>query len=337
MATINDVARLAKVSNATVSHVINKTRRVNPETVAMVEWAIQQLDYRPNDQARSLKTGQSRMIGVLNYCSVDAYFSEILSSIEETAHAAGYQVVLRHTEREGEDQGAAIVAWMNKNIDGLIFNSPVITTDFYELIQKLNCPCVFLHFNDSAFSGDTISSDDLAAGTEATRYLIRLGHRRIACLEGYTYQYHSAFQRRIGYENALREAGLPIRDDYIALTDYSIEEGYRQFTLLMQMPEPPTAFITYSDLLAIGAIRAASDLGLAVPNDVSVIGFDDIELASFTTPRLTTIYQDKKLIGDLAVRQILKHLQHPDLQPENIILPFRLVVRESTGPARTKP
>jgi LacI family transcriptional regulator len=169
MTTINDVASLAQVSTATVSHVINKTRKVNQETIDKVEWAIRELNYQPNEQARSLKTGQSRLIGVMNYYSVDAYFSEVLSSLEASAHTAGYNVLLRHTERYGENQAEAINAWRNKNIDGLVINSPYVTDDFYEQIEKLGCPYVILHIKDPACKGDIIRVKDLEASEEATR------------------------------------------------------------------------------------------------------------------------------------------------------------------------
>lgn len=333
MATMNDVARLAGVSNATVSHVINGTRKVNPETVAKVEDAIHQLDFHPNEQARSLKTGQSRLIGVLNYCSVDDYFSEVLVSLEGTAHDAGYDVLIRHTERDGEDQGAAIAAWLNKGIDGLVISSPYITPGFIETLARVTCPCVFLNFYDPAIHVDSIESDDLSASYEAARYLIGLGHRRIACISGWTAAYHTASQRRSGYERALAEAGLPIREEYFISTDYGYQPGFDAMMRLLELPEPPSALLTYSDQLALGAIRAAADRGKSVPRDLSVIGFDDIELASYCQPRLTTIRQDKKQIGELAVRQILKRRQQPDLPPEQIILAARLILRESTAPA----
>jgi LacI family transcriptional regulator len=272
----------------------------------------------------------------MNYHSVDAYFSEVLRHLEASAHAAGYNVLLRHTEREGGNQGAAISAWLNKNIDGLIFNSPVVTDDFYEQTQKLDCPCVFLHINDTAGKGDIIRVNDLEASENATRYLIELGHQRIACIAGCTYEYQTASHRRVGYEKALQAAGLSIREEYFQCTEYSIQESYYKFKTLMGLPDPPTALITYSDLLAIGAIRAAADMGLSIPGDISIIGYDDIELASYSVPRLTTIYQDKQQIGELAVHQILKHIQNPELPSEEIILPTRLVIRESTGSAANR-
>jgi LacI family transcriptional regulator len=334
MTTINDVARLANVSNATVSHVINKTRKVNPETIEKVEKAIKELNYRPNLQARSLKTGQSRLIGVLNYNSVDNYFAEVLTNIELAAYEAGYNVLQRHTERDGENAGAAISAWQNKNVDGLIFNTPVVTDEFRQLTQSLECPCVFLHIDDPQIKGDFLKVNDLESSEEAVRYLIGLGHRKIALIAGNALEYHTAGLRQVGYENALRQANISIRTDFIKYTDYGVSEGYEAFKNLMALPDPPTAVFGCSDMIAMGCIRAASDLGISIPGDVSVIGFDDIEMASFCTPRLTTIYQDKKKLGQAAVAQILKHIRHPELPNEQIVLPTHLVIRESTGPVK---
>ena len=334
MTTIHDVARMAQVSTATVSHVINKTRKVNPETIERVESAIHELHYQPNEQARSLKTGQSHLIGVMNFYSVDAYFSEVLSSLEASAFEAGYGVLLRHTADYGEDQGAAIRDWHNKKLDGLIINSPYVTGDFYEQIMQLGCPCVILHIHDPACPCDIIRGNDLEVTEEATRYLIGLGHQRIACIAGCAMEYQTASQRHSGYERALHQAGLPMREDYFRCSEYSIQESYNQARDLLGKSEAPTALLTYSDLLAIGVLRAAADLGLDVPGDVSVIGFDDVELASFSVPRLTTIYQDKQLMGELAVQQVLNRIQDPTLPREEIVLPARLVIRESTGPIK---
>lgn len=334
MANILDVAKLAGVSTATVSHVINKTRKVNPDTTARVEAAIQELHFQPNQQARSLKTGQSRLIGVLNYYTVDDYFAEILSSLETTAFNAGYNVLLRHPLHDDQRKESDLNYWINQNIDGLIINSPEVDDEYYALLKNINCPCVILHINDLDCSCDTIQINDFEISKEAVQYLIQQGHRRIACIAGYTNDKHTASKRRLGYEAALREAGISILPEFLANTDYGIEEGYQQCLNLMKLPHPPTAIFTYSDLLAIGVMRAANDLGLTIPGDLSIIGFDDIALASYTTPRLTTIHQDKDKIGKLAVKQLLKRIQAPDLPPEQIILPTRLVIRESTGPLR---
>ncbi|MCE1252243.1 MAG: LacI family transcriptional regulator [Anaerolineae bacterium] len=334
MVTIKDVARLANVSAATVSHVINKTRKVNPETIARVEAAISSLGYRLNSQARSLKTGSSLLIGVITFATYDPFFSEVLAGIERTAYAAGYGVMLRHAEFNLQAQIDSINLLMGNNIDGLIVNSTTITPEFYELIKQIDRPCLFLEFYDPALPVDSLESNNFAAAYQSTLHLLKQGHRRIGCIGGCAYEQVSVSQRRKGYEKALRDAGIYPRDDYFVMTKYQTAEGYAAFTGLRALPEPPTAVITYSDLLALGALRAAADLGLNVPADVSIIGFDDIELASYTVPRLSTVAQDKKLMGEMAFKQIQRRIARPDLAPEHIVLPTRLVLRESSGPAK---
>jgi len=336
LSTILDVAKLAGVSTATVSHVINKTRKVNPDTTARVEEAIQELHFQPNQQARSLKTGQSHLIGVLNYYTVDDYFAEILSSLETEAFNAGYNVLLRHPVHDDQKTNSDLNTWINRNIDGLIINSPEVDDEYYTLLKSINCPCVILHINDMDCTCDTIQINDFEISQQAIQYLIQLGHTRIACISGYTNDKHTASKRRLGYEEALHKAGIPIHPEYLVNTDYGIEEGYQQCLALMKLPNPPTAIFTYSDLLAIGAMRAAKDLNISIPETLSIIGFDDIALASYTNPRLTTIHQDKKQIGELAVKQLLKRIQNPELPPEQIKLSTRLVFRESTGPVTIK-
>lgn len=336
MTTISDVARMANVSGATVSHVINKTRKVNPETIMRVEKAIAVLDYHPNSQARELKTGISNLIGVINISSIDPFFSEVLNGLERSANASGYGVLLRHSEFSNQVQMDNLDLLIRKNIDGLIINSPIMSDAFTEAIRKLKCPCLLLQYYDENLPVDYIHTDDMTAAYETTSYLIALGHTRIACIAGFAYPQHSAFHRRAGYEKALKEHNIPVNHKYFVTTHYTIQEGFDQFNHLRSLNKPPTAFITYSDLLALGAVRAATDNGYSIPEDISIIGFDDIEISSFTVPRLTTVFQEKSLMGQLAFERIRGRISDPTLLPERKILPARLVIRESCGPARHK-
>lgn len=333
MPTIRDVAELAKVSTATVSHVLNKTRKVNPDTMARVEAAIEELDYRPNAQARSLKTGLSYQIGAINISNVDTFFSAVLYGLERAASVEGYGVLLGNSEFDANQQEANINLMIEKGIDGLIITSPIVTDGFYDLLRKLTLPCLMLHFYDETLPVDFIHPDDLNAAYEATSYLLDLNHTRIACIAGFAYPQHSAYQRRKGYRKALQERGLRFREDYFVVTDYSIQQGYDALKQFRSLPDPPTAFFSYSDHLALGAMRAAADLGLSVPGDVSIIGFDDLALASYTVPRLTTIFQEKIHLGQLAFERLLSRINDSSLPPERMILPTRLIVRESCGPA----
>ncbi|MHC1784586.1 MAG: LacI family DNA-binding transcriptional regulator [Anaerolineaceae bacterium] len=333
MATINDVARLAGVSGATVSHVINNTRKVNPETHIRVEKAILALDYHPNATARGLKTGYSKLIGVMSISSIDPFFSEIMFGLEHEAAASGYGLLLQNSEFDQGVQMDNLQMLLEKNIDGLIVNSPIMTADFMAATRKAKFPILFLQYYDEELPFDFIHTDDFQASYEAACHLIELGHKRIACIAGFTYPQHSVFNRRAGYEQALKDNNLPVDKTLIGNTQYAMQEGYDVFNKMRALKKPPTAFLTYSDLLALGAARAAADQGLEIPRDVSIVGFDDIEIAAFTVPRLTTIRQEKALMGRLAFERIQARIADPSLPTERHILPARLVVRESSGPA----
>ncbi|MBN1305241.1 MAG: LacI family DNA-binding transcriptional regulator [Anaerolineales bacterium] len=332
MATISDVANLARVSTATVSHVINKTRKVNPETIERVEAAILVLGYRPNPQARSLKTGLSRQIGVLNLSDFDPYFSEVLMGIEGAAREAGYGMLISHSEFHLERQMADMNLLLGNGVDGLIINSLIEDEEIFERLRCLRIPYLLLQFYSPDLPADCIHNDDEQAGYNATVYLLGLGHTRIGCISGYASPTQSAYNRLSGYRRALEENNIPFKMDYFCMTCYTLKEGYDSFINLQNLPEKPTAVITYSDPLAIAAIRAAVDLGLSVPGDISVIGFDDIEFANYSIPRLTTIYQEKALLGRLAFEMLIKRIHQPDLPFERKILPSHLVIRESCSP-----
>jgi LacI family transcriptional regulator len=333
MSTISDVARLAGVSGATVSHVINNTRKVNPETHIRVEKAILALDYHPNAAARGLKTGYSKLIGVMSISSIDPFFSEIMVGLEHAAAASGYGLLLQNSEFDNQVQMDNLQMLLEKNIDGLIVNSPIMTADFMAAIRKAKFPILFLQYYDEELPIDFIHTDDFQAAYEAVCHLIELGHRRIACIAGFAYPQHSAFHRRAGYEQALKDHDLPVDKALFANTQYAMQEGYDVFNKMRTLKNPPTAFLTYSDLLALGAVRAAADAGLEIPKDVSIVGFDDIEISSFTVPRLTTIRQEKALMGRLAFERIQARIINPSLPTTHQILPASLVVRESTRPA----
>lgn len=333
MATIKDVARLANVSGATVSHVLNKTRKVNPETIERVNQAIKKLGYRPNAQARGLKTGASFLIGVISISSIDPFFSEVMYGIERTAVNNGYGVILCHSEFNKKFQMDNFNIMLNNNIDGLIINSPILSDNFYEFIRQFKQPCVLLQFFDESLQTDYIHTDDFTAAYDATRYLIGLNHHQIACIGGYTYPQDMAFQRKLGYEKALSDSGIPIDTNYYSTSDFSIDDGYQVFKKFISLAEPPTAIITYSDLLALGAMRAAVDMGLSIPGDISIIGYDDIQLSSFSIPRLTTVFQEKNKLGQLAFERILNRINNPDLPYERQVLQSQLIIRESCGPA----
>ena len=222
---------------------------------------------------------------------------------------------------------------MNNNIDGLIINSPIVNDNFYEMIRQFDRPCVLLQFYDESLKTDFIHTDDFMAAYEDSLYLIGLNHRHIACIGAHTYPQSMAYFRKLGYEKALADSGIPVIPDYYSESNFSMEDGYQIFKKFRSLPVPPTAMISYSDQLALGAMRAAVDMGLSIPKDVSIIGYDDINLASYVVPRLTTVFQEKTKLGQMAFERILNRISDPTLPVERKILQSSLVIRESCEPA----
>jgi LacI family transcriptional regulator len=330
MPTIKQVARHAKVSSATVSHVINGTRFVSEPVRAQVQQAMEELGYRPNTLARSLRSGQTHTIGLILPDSANPFFAEIGHAIESAAFERGYNVILCNTENDPQKERLYTEVLGNKQVDGLIFVAS--GEDRQVLSQSLDdgLPLVVVDRDLGNLELDTVITDNLSGGLLATRHLISLGHRRVACITGPSNLTPSA-DRVAGYREALEQAGIPVDESLILRGDFRARSGYEDAKLLLGRTPGPSAIFVCNDMMAIGAIRAASQLGLRVPEDLSIVGFDNIELAAYTTPPLTSVAQPKQEIGQMAVALLIERAKEPTLPPRRNMLPSRLVIRESTG------
>jgi LacI family transcriptional regulator len=339
MATIKDVARLAEVSYTTVSHVINHSRVVAPETVRKVEAAIHALGFHPNSRARSLKTGKSGLIGVVS-CSQGSYFDAVVRGAEFACAAAGSGLLVWRSSWYGLDDGEeydelnGLTQLASHGVDGLILESFDDPAAAEACLKNLGIPGVYLQSRHNFEQIDSLSSDDLAGGLAATRHLLALGHRRIACIGGFCSEYDCTVLRVEGWRSAYREAGLEVPEDLHFITDWGASDGYAAFEKCMGMDNPPSALFFYSDLMASGALRAAADRGLKVPEDISVVGFDDIDEAAFMVPRLSTVRQEKAELGRRGVEALLARIAEPDRKPSTSIIPVKFLERESTGSYR---
>ncbi|MCS6907641.1 MAG: LacI family DNA-binding transcriptional regulator [Anaerolineales bacterium] len=329
MPTIREVALRAGVSTTTVSHVINNTRFVSPEARQRVLEAMAELNYRPNVLARSLRRGETRTLGLILPDSANPFFAEIARAIEDSAFKAGYNVILGNSESELEKEQVYVDVLVKKQVDGLIF---VACGDHSPSLQPLldeNLPLVVVDRRLSDLEVDTVLTDNFQGGWTATQYLIELGHRCVACITGPSNLSPSA-ERVVGYRRALEESGLAIDESLICRGDFHPRSGYVAAKELLNHQPPPTAFFVCNDMMAIGALRALSEAGLRVPEDCSVVGFDDIELASYVTPPLTTIRQDKTGLAETAVQLLLERIATPGLPSRTHVLPTQLVERQST-------
>jgi len=330
MTTMRQVAEHAGVSISTVSHVINRTRYVSENVTERVHNAMEKLDYRPNDLARSLRRGQTNTLGLVLPDSANPYFAEIGRAIESAAFELGYSVILGNTHGDLDKEDLYVDVLRKKQVDGIIF---VATGDKNTSVLNLlhrKFPVVLVDRDLSGVETDTVLIDNLQGGYLATKHLIDLGHGRIGCVSGPSNITPSA-ERVTGYRTALEESGIQFDEKLIIGGDFRPNSGYTATLALLGQGDAPTAVFTCNDLMAIGALRAAAEKQKIVPADLAVVGFDNIELASYTMPPLTTISQPIQEIGRTAAELLVERINEKASDPRRVLLSSKLIVRGSCG------
>jgi LacI family transcriptional regulator len=329
MTTIREVAESAGVSYATVSHVINNTRLVSHETRERVLTAMEQLNYRPNALARSLRQGKTNTIGLVLPDSANPFFAEISRGIEDEAFKRGYSVFLCNTELDIQRELFYVDVLSKKQVDGIIFVAAGDQADSLDFLLRRNMPVVMIDRDVPNVEVDAVLTDHKLGGFLATRHLIELGHKRIACIAGPSSITPSA-ERITGYRRALEEAGISYDENLVLRGDYHAQSGLEITHSILKMNLRPTAIFALNDLMALGALRAAAEADCSVPDDLAVVGYDDLEIARFTNPPLTTISQPKKAIGAQAVSLLVDRMSQKSRAPSRLVLPPELVIRRST-------
>ena len=334
--TIRDVARLAGVSIATVSRTLSNPAVVAEQTRESVLRAVVEAGYQPNALAISLRRLQSRAVVVLVSDIANPFYAEVFKGAEESAHRHGYSVLIGDLSTD-PDKGASYVELVRGHrADGIIMMNAGLPR---EAADATAIPMVYAATYDPAGKLPSVSIDYAAATRAATDHLIALGHRRIAHISG-DLRSPSCRDKRAGYRQALEAAGLPQSADLEYEGDDSIAAGAAGLTHLLGAPEPPTAVFAANDEMAIGAIRALTARGLRVPEDFSVVGFDDIKFAAAYAPAITTVRLPRFDIGVQAMEMIIRRLTDPDAPgleaadpaATRIELPTELIVRDSAGP-----
>jgi LacI family transcriptional regulator len=330
MATINDVARLAGVSITTVSHVINNTRFVSDELKERVVTAMHELDYRPNTLAQGLRKGTTKTIGLIIPDNSNLFFAEIARSIEDVGYENGYSVILCNTDNNLEKQRRYTEVLVSKQVDGIILISAGESAEDLEETQVAGIPVVVADREIEQTMVDVVLVDNEKGGYLATKYLLELGHRRISCIAGPSLLTPSA-QRVQGYQRALQEANIAPNSGYLATGDFGMESGESAIRKLLDTQPRTTAVFVCNDMMAVGAMRGAREFGLRVPEDLSIIGFDNILLARATTPPLTTVAQPKSTLARVTTELLIKriHAANDNGERRQIVLAPELVIRES--------
>lgn len=336
MTTIRDVAAAAAVSPSTVSHVINDTRYVAPDTRERVLKAITDLNYSHNRLARSLRNRSTQTFGVLVPNSANPYFAEVLLGIEDACFEAGYNIMLGNANDDPARELSYLKVLLSRQVDGMILISTGALAESLALLASHHTPVVMVDRSANMPYTDVIYTDNHVGGALATQHLIEYGHRRIACITGPSHLTPSA-DRVAGYHEAMRRAGLPVASGWVISGDFQSTSGFIASQTLLAHSQRPTAIFACNDLMAIGVLRAAHEAGLRVPADLSVVGYDDIALASYVVPPLTTIAQPSQQLGLEAVERLIQRVRNPNSPVTQSMLPVSLVQRESSAPIGDSP
>lgn len=339
-ATIYDVAKQAGVSTATVSKVLSNTPYVRDATRAKVLAAVETLHYTPNLAARGLSKARTFIIGVVipytsDYLFSDPHLWELIRGIEAETRRRGYSILLSTgAEAEAATAPSPFVNLIRSNyMDGAVLIAASVLASPDGQLAATTLPCVAVGYHALGGSGNIVHTDDRQGAYQATRHLLALGHRRIAVITAVPQI--TALKRRLnGYKEALKDDDLAFAPELIAQGDFSSESGYQAAEELLALQPRPSAIFAFNDRMAMGAIRRIREAGLAVPNDIAVVGFDDIPAAALFDPPLTTVRQPAQEMGASAVRMLLDLIEGDSTGFPDRTLPAELIVRESCGAGR---
>lgn len=342
MANIYDVARLASVSTATVSKVLSNTPYVSHKTRQKVLDAVDDLGYSPSIAARSLSGNRRFVIGLAipykpQYLFRDPFLLEIIQGIEEVANENDYNLLFT-TARKTNPQGAYNRLLNKGYVDGVIILETVKGAELDKKLVESGIPRVAVGYsmnqNDNPeVLTPAIHANDYDGAYQATRHLLGLGHRRIGVINGPANFMVAMEERYQGYRAALAEAGLEPAPELVVNGDFTLESGIAAGRRLLQFSPRPTAIFSFNDRMALGAMRSARELGLKIPTDLSIVGFDDVEVAQASDPPLTTVRQPAMRIGQAAARRLFELLNQNNTEHDPIVLPAELVLRATTGQA----
>lgn len=331
-ATIKDVARELGISVATVSRALSRPELLRRETRERVLRIVDRLGYRPNLLARGLRRGKTRAI-LLVAPTLSPFFVEIFAGAEEVARQAGFALLLGNSHGDPEREKACFDQVASGQADGIILLTGLVPSDYAPGRRPLPPLVTVLERLPRRTSVPVIRTDHRAGAAEATRHLIELGHRRIAHIAG-SKRAPSTARRIQGYRDGLEAAGLRVPAEGIYQGDFFMPSGAAGMEKLLSLDEPPTAVLCGNDEMAFGAIRMLHKLGYSVPQDISIVGFDDQNMAEFYNPPLTTVHIPRHELGRRAALELIEQLEGRDVAHE-VVLPTRLVIRESTAPPRT--
>lgn len=330
--TLEDIARIAGTSRSTVSRVINGDQNVSEATRTKVMDVISKVNFQPNLAARGLAAGHTDILGLVIPMGVSAIFADpffplLIQGVSGQCNSRDVSVMLWLAEPEFERRTINKVLY-NGLIDGVIIASMLTDDSLVDALRNKSLPFVLVGRHPTDEHIHYVDSDNRSGAYQAVLHMVRMGRKRIACINGPANMI-AGMDRARGYRDALKERGISLQPELVVEADFTDPGGYAAMKQLMQYR--PDAVFAASDTMAIGAVRAIHELGLRVPEDIAVVGFDDIPMASRITPSLTTVRQPISRIGAIAADTLIDLIENPSDRPQHIILPTELVIRESCG------
>ena len=328
---IRDVAKRAKVSTATVSRTINQVATVDTQLAKRVWKAVAELGYYPNRQARALVSGKSRVFGLIVSEITNPFFPEIVQTFETVAVEHNYEILLTSTIHDPKRMELAVRRMIEGRVDGVAILTFGMEDELLAHLRFRNLPLVFIDVGPKAPRVSNIRVDYAHGIRQAVQHLAAMKHERIGFVTG-PLRLRSAAVRRDAFEESMREIGLPVKPEFIVAGDHRLEGGKRALQDLYKLREQPTALLCSNDMTAIGVMRQAFDLGIAIPRDLSVVGFDDIRMADFVIPPLTTVQMSQTELAKLAFDALLREVKRDDPTPDGTeyLLTTQLILRSST-------
>ncbi len=327
------MARRAKVSITTVSRTINTPALVDPATASRVWQAIQELNYYPNTHARSLVSGRSRILGLIVSDITNPFFPELVKAFEEAALKSGYDILVSSTDYDSSRMALSIRRMLEHKVEGVSIMTSEMDQTLIDQFARRKVPLVFLDVGTPAERITNIEVDYETGVSEAVDHLVSLGHRRIGFISG-PQHLKSARIRLHAFLTALTKYGIGEDDRVVLEGDHKVGGALKAMTRILEQPDPPAAMLASNDLTAIGIMRAIRRAGLLVPKDISVVGFDDIWLAQFTDPPLTTVRLPVKDVAEKSCDALLSSIAKQQKSQDEFRVTTRLIVRETTCPAK---
>lgn len=328
--SIKDIARLAGVSHSTVSRALRNSPLISAETAKRIQQIAQREGYSVSAIARSLVTRRSEAIGVVVTSIADPFNGEVVAGIEEVANRAGYSVLLANSQADPERELSIVQSFQQRRVDGILVASSRVGELYIPVLADLRIPIVLINNHNPSEFVHSVSIDNVHGAYEATKHLIELGHKRIAYI-GDQFGLHSDSERVHGYTQALEEYKIGVNPEWIARGDGKPEGGRAAAEHLLALNDRPTAIFCYNDMSSLGLLQAAKSAGLRVPEDLSVVAFDDLFFTPFLNPPLTTFSQPKKRIGGEAAKLLLDRIGGEERR-KIVSIRGELVVRGSTSP-----